>query len=110
MLAALLPSLCPRCPRGYGGSTGSPSEAGIKEDALAAERWLRKRLTDDGQGQGPVVYFGESLGTSAAIYLATQIRPAGLVLQSGFSSCVDVAASIYGRILPVRLLMKVNGS
>lgn len=59
--------------RGYGGSQGSPTEDGIKRDALASERWLRERLARD-RSASRVVYFGESLGCSVAVWLATQVR------------------------------------
>jgi fermentation-respiration switch protein FrsA (DUF1100 family) len=86
--------------RGYGGSTGSPSEAGLIEDAhtlyeFAVARYPHERL----------VLWGESLGAAVAIALAAK-RPVGkIVLEAPFTSAVDLAASIYP-FVPVRYLMK----
>jgi fermentation-respiration switch protein FrsA (DUF1100 family) len=65
--------------RGYGTSTGRPSEAGLYADALAAWDCLTARL---GVPSGRVVAMGRSLGTAAAIELA-RLRPvAGVVLEA----------------------------
>jgi hypothetical protein len=85
--------------RGYGGSEGSPSEDGLRADAEAACAWLEER------GAGRLVYLGESLGSAVAVRLAEARPPAALILQSGFSSMVDVARRIYP-FLPVGWLMK----
>src|SRR5262245_47435141 len=75
--------------RGYGGSGGSPSEEGLYRDAEAAEAWL------SGRGIGPLIYVGESLGSGVAVELALRRPPAALVLQSAFTSAVDVAKAAY---------------
>ena len=85
--------------RGYAENDGSPTEQGLYLDAEATQRWLDER------GAPPSVYFGESLGSGVAVELAKRVRPAGLIVQSGFSSCVDVAGSAYP-VFPVSLLMK----
>ncbi|MGQ0614304.1 MAG: alpha/beta hydrolase [Planctomycetaceae bacterium] len=85
--------------RGYGGSGGSPTEAGLLRDAEAAARWLAEREL------GPVVYLGESIGCSVAITLAAQRPPAGLLLHGGALSLAEVAQRAYP-FLPVGLLMK----
>ncbi len=84
--------------RGFGGSEGSPTEEGIYRDAEAAVSWLAS------QGAGPLVYVGESLGTGVAVELAVRRPPAGLILQSAFTSAVDVGRHHYP-FLPVGLLM-----
>jgi uncharacterized protein len=86
--------------RGYGGSTGSPSEAGLMRDGEAAYREARARGCEGDR----IVLMGESLGTGVAIPLAATREAAALVLDSPFSSAVDVAAVHY-RLLPVRWLM-----
>lgn len=88
--------------RGYGDSTGTPSEAGTYADALAAWRELVER-----QGFAParIVLYGESLGGGVATELATRVRPAGLLLHAAFSSLPDAAAHHYPW-LPVRLLLR----
>jgi fermentation-respiration switch protein FrsA (DUF1100 family) len=85
--------------RGYGGSGGSPSEEGLYLDGEAAVAWLRAR------GAPGVVYVGESLGCGVAVEMAVRHPPAALIVQSGFSSAVDVARRVYP-FLPVGLLMK----
>lgn len=89
--------------RGYGQSSGSPSESGTYLDAQAAWRYLTEK-----KGIPPVtiVLFGESLGGAIAAWLATREKPALLVLlASVFTSIPDMAAKIYP-FLPVRLLSR----
>lgn len=85
--------------RGYGGSTGTPSEQGLYADGEACRAWL---AAHDG---GPLVLMGSSLGSGVAVELARREPPAALVLQSPFDSMTSVAASAYP-ILPVRWLLK----
>ena len=86
--------------RGYGGSTGSPSEAGILADGGAAYDFAAARYAAD-----KLVLWGESLGTGVAVALASE-RPVGrVILESPFSAAVDVAAAAYP-FVPVRWLMK----
>jgi len=66
--------------RGYGASTGRPSERGLYRDVDAALEWA-SRLVRPGL---PVLYWGRSLGTTMAAYAATKRRPGGLVLEAGF--------------------------
>ncbi|MFL5258696.1 MAG: alpha/beta hydrolase [Hyphomicrobiales bacterium] len=87
--------------RGYGGSTGSPTEAGLVLDALAAYDWLAER----GVAASEIVVVGESLGTGVSVQLATQRKIGALVLEAPFASAADIAAKLYPW-LPVRLLMK----
>ena len=86
--------------RGYGGSTGSPSETGLMADAEAAYAFAAARAPAQ-----RIVAFGESLGTGVAVALAATHRIGGLILQGAFTSAVDVGARAYW-FLPVRLLMK----
>lgn len=85
--------------RGYGGSEGTPSEEGFYRDAEACLAWVRANAP------GPTVYLGSSIGSGVACELAQRAPPAGLILQSGFSSLVDVARSAYP-ILPVGWLLR----
>ena len=86
--------------RGYGGSTGSPTQAGLMRDGEAAYREARAR----GYAGSRIVLMGESLGTAVATTLAATREAAALVLDSPFSSAIDVAAAHYG-MFPVRWLM-----
>jgi fermentation-respiration switch protein FrsA (DUF1100 family) len=85
--------------RGYGGSTGTPSEAGLIADARAAYAYAAARYP------GRIAVFGESLGTGVAITLASEQPVTHVILDSAYSSTVDVAADVYW-YFPVRLLMK----
>ena len=88
------------CYRGYGGSSGSPSEAGIIRDAEAAYDFAAARY-----GQDRIVLWGESLGTGVAVALASEKPVARVVLESPYTSIADVAASIYW-FMPVRWMIK----
>ena len=66
--------------RGYGASTGRPSEAGLYRAVDAALDWTSRLVNR----RRPVVYWGRSLGTTMAAYAATRRRPDGLVLENGF--------------------------
>lgn len=74
--------------RGYGGSTGSPSERGIYRDGEAALRYLRSREDVD---PGRIIVWGRSIGSCVAVRLAAvpagqDAPPAGLILESPFTS------------------------
>jgi fermentation-respiration switch protein FrsA (DUF1100 family) len=88
------------CYRGYGGSSGRPSEGGLIRDARAAYEFARARVPAN-----RIVLFGESLGTGVAIALAAEQPPAGLILDAPFTSAADVGANAY-RFAPVRWLLK----
>jgi fermentation-respiration switch protein FrsA (DUF1100 family) len=86
--------------RGYGGSTGKPSEEGLIRDAraaydFAAARYPAKRL----------VVWGESLGTAVTVALAAEREVGGVILDAPFTSAADVGAAAYP-FAPVRWLMK----
>ena len=86
--------------RGYGGSNGSPSEAGLMADGEAAYAFAAARYT-----VRQLVLWGESLGTGVAVPLAAE-KPVGrVILEAPFTSAAAVAALRYW-YLPVRLLMK----
>lgn len=84
--------------RGYGGSSGSPSEGGLIEDARAAYAYATERYPR-------IALWGESLGTGVAIALAAEKPVERLILDAPYTAAVDVAAAVYW-FLPVRLLMK----
>ncbi len=76
--------------RGYGASSGRPTVEGTRRDARAAHDALLARASG-----GRVLYLGESLGAAVALALAVERPPAGLVLQSAFTSVRDMAALHY---------------
>jgi fermentation-respiration switch protein FrsA (DUF1100 family) len=67
--------------RGYGLSTGRPSEQGLYRDVEAAVAFVDGRLRRDTL---PLVYWGRSLGASMAAYAASVRAPDGVVLEAGF--------------------------
>jgi fermentation-respiration switch protein FrsA (DUF1100 family) len=89
--------------RGYGKSTGRPSEQKSYEDAQAAYRWLREK----GFPPDAVVAYGESLGGGVAAELALREKLGGLVLQSTFTSIPDLGAELFP-YLPVHLLATIK--
>lgn len=90
--------------RGYGKSSGSPSEQGTYRDAEAAWRYLTVTRKIEPRR---VALLGESLGGAVAAQLASGQPPAALVLASAFTSAPDVGAEAYP-LLPVRLLSRFN--
>jgi uncharacterized protein len=66
--------------RGYGKSTGYPSERGLYRDVDA----VVKHFLEGPQRGVPVVYWGRSLGAAMAAYAATVRAPDGLILESAF--------------------------
>jgi fermentation-respiration switch protein FrsA (DUF1100 family) len=88
--------------RGFGGNAGSPSRAGLIEDARAARAWLAARA---GVDAARVVYFGESLGAAVAAELAAETPPALLILRSPFASLAAIGRHHYP-LLPVGWLLR----
>jgi pimeloyl-ACP methyl ester carboxylesterase len=86
--------------RGYGGSTGRPSETGLIEDARATYDFAAKHYSSE-----KIRLWGESLGTGVAIALAAERPVARIVLEAPFLSALDIAAGAYP-FVPVRFLMK----
>jgi fermentation-respiration switch protein FrsA (DUF1100 family) len=85
--------------RGYGGSSGHPTETGLLADAdaaydFAAARYARERIAA----------WGFSLGTGPAVALASTHQFGKLILEAPYTSAADVAAAVYP-FVPVRLLM-----
>ena len=82
--------------RGYGVSSGNPTETGLYRDvdAILSHVWAQIRPSKR------VVYWGRSLGVSMAAYAATRNPPAGLILESGFPD----ARSLFRAPSPMALL------
>lgn len=75
--------------RGFGKSSGSPSEEGTYRDAEAAWNHLRTSL---GYAPEEIVIWGKSLGGGPASYLASRHPNCrALILESTFTSIPDVA-------------------
>jgi len=88
--------------RGYGKSTGEPTEQGIYIDARTALHYALESLHIP---VSHVILFGESLGTGVAVQMATEYDVGGIVLQSPYTSVEERAAEIYN-FVPVKYLIK----
>jgi uncharacterized protein len=86
--------------RGFGGSTGRPSEHGLIADARAAYGEAVRRY-----GPDRLILWGESLGTGVAVALAAERKVKALVLEAPFTSTLDLASRAYP-MFPVSWLMK----
>ncbi|HEV3440771.1 MAG TPA: alpha/beta hydrolase [Gemmata sp.] len=87
--------------RGYGKSSGSPTEVGIIDDARAARLWLAKRV---GIPEIDIVLVGHSLGGGVVVDLAARDGARGLVLENTFTSLPDAAVTH----VPLRPLMQMQ--
>jgi fermentation-respiration switch protein FrsA (DUF1100 family) len=90
--------------RGYGRSDGKVSEQGTYRDGEAAWRYLTE---ERGIAATDIVLFGRSLGAGIAAYVASRHRPGALMMESGFVSVPDVAATLYPW-LPARRLARIR--
>ena len=87
--------------RGYGESEGSPTVEGVCSDLEGAWKYLEKSR---GVLSGEIVLFGRSLGGAVAAWGAEKFAPAGLILESTFTSLAD-AGKHHLFFLPVRLIV-----
>lgn len=93
--------------RGYGRSEGSVSdlsEVATYRDAEGALAYLRGRQD---LAHTKFVYFGRSLGTAVAIELARRHPPAGMILETPFTSIKDMAHAILP-FLPIGGLLRTK--
>jgi len=92
--------------RGYGKSNGIPSETGLYQDAEAAYGWAKDKYPEL-----PLVYYGRSLGTGVATYLASKHPPHKLVMETPFDELKNIVP-IYFRfmldIIPLRHTFRNN--
>jgi fermentation-respiration switch protein FrsA (DUF1100 family) len=77
--------------RGYGQSEGKASEEGTYADMRGALNWLKEQ----GWSARQMIYFGRSLGAGIALQLALEDPPAGLVLESPFTSIEAIGKHHY---------------
>ncbi len=90
--------------RGYGKSSGKPSEIGFYQDARAAINFLKKQ----GIAESNMIFYGESIGSAVAIKMATEYSPRFIVLEAPFTSIKDIANEGIFRFFPVSLLLQDN--
>jgi fermentation-respiration switch protein FrsA (DUF1100 family) len=86
--------------RGYSGNAGVPSEQGLYADARAALDWLEASGVDSES----IVLYGISLGSGVATKMAAERDVGAVVLESPYTSTVDVAAWRFP-VVPVTWLM-----
>lgn len=84
--------------RGYGGSSGRPTESALFTDALAVFDEISPRHSE-------ISVIGRSLGSGVAVFLASVRDVERLVLVSPFDSAVNVAKKFYP-VFPVSLLLR----
>lgn len=84
--------------RGYENNPGKPSEENLYLDARATIEWLQKK-------NYAYVLYGESLGTGISVKMAGEYSPLAVILESPYSSILEVAKRTY-RVFPLRFLMK----
>ncbi|MFZ7111587.1 MAG: alpha/beta hydrolase [Desulfatiglandales bacterium] len=78
--------------RGYGKSSGRPSEGGLYRDGVAAYDYLRGQ---EGIGAGDIVLFGRSLGAAVSLEIALRKRVRGVIIESGFTSIKGMARTMF---------------
>lgn len=83
--------------RGYGQSSGRPTEEGTYRDARAARSALLRQPDVD---RALLLYLGESLGAAVALALALEAPPRGVIVQSAFTSVRAMARLHYPFIPP----------
>ncbi len=86
--------------RGYGKSVGPLSEDALHADARRALQHLQKDFADD-----RIVIYGRSIGSGIALPLAADLPLKALVLETPYTSLVDVA-KVHYRIIPADLLLR----
>ena len=87
--------------RGFSGNKGNPTEKGLYKDARAAKYWLNLNNISDQN----IIIYGESLGTAVAIDLAKDHKFAGIILESPFTSMLELSRKYYPWA-PSKLLLK----
>jgi fermentation-respiration switch protein FrsA (DUF1100 family) len=90
--------------RGYGQSTGKTSEQGTYLDAQAAWDYLVNIREVPAQS---IIVFGRSLGGAIGAWLGAHNDPAAVIIESSFSSGLDMARRIYP-FMPTRLITRLQ--
>ena len=87
--------------RGFSGNDGKPTEDGLYKDARSAIEWLVEKGVD----KKDIILYGESLGTGIAIEISQNELFAGLILESPYTSIVEMG-KISFPYLPIKLILK----
>ena len=89
---------------GYGLSTGSPSEERCYEDIRSAWDYLTEVRGIDPR---EIVLHGRSLGGGPTSQLAVEVKPAGVILESTFTSVPDMAKKMFP-FIPTEFLVTID--
>jgi hypothetical protein len=77
--------------RGYGLSEGTASETGLYQDVTGAMQFLNRR----GWPANRIIIFGRSLGAAVGLEAALRSPPAGLIMESAFTSITAMGRTHY---------------
>lgn len=88
--------------RGYAGTGGVPTEAGVERDGRGAYDYLVGALHVPASR---IVIFGWSLGSAVAVDVASRVPEAAVILEGAPASLVDIGQLRYP-YMPIRLLMR----
>jgi len=88
--------------RGYAGTGGIPTEAGVERDGRTAYDYLVQTLHVP---PSRIAIFGWSLGSAVAVDVASHVPAAAVILEGAPSSLVDIGQIRYP-FIPVRWLMR----
>jgi fermentation-respiration switch protein FrsA (DUF1100 family) len=97
--------------RGYGRSTGTPTEAGIQDDALKIAEYVK---TCEHIDKDRVYLIGRSLGGAVAIHLIAQKTYSdlfkGVIIENTFSSIGEMAEKLFPflKYVPKQYILKMN--
>jgi uncharacterized protein len=86
--------------RGYGKSTGKPSEKALYDDASLIWQWAKDRFKYDRW-----VIYGRSLGSAVATHLAKEVQPDILGLETPFATLRQTRLA---RVIPLKLKYKFS--
>ena len=88
--------------RGYGKSTGKPSETALYDDAEFIWNWAKTKFN-----RKKHIIYGRSLGAAVASYLAASVNPDMLILETPFDNIND---AIPAYIIPYKLKYTFSNS
>ncbi|AYV83536.1 MAG: alpha/beta hydrolase family protein [Hyperionvirus sp.] len=97
--------------RGYGKSTGSPSETGIYNDTLTMWNHLNRSYNPK-----DIILYGESLGCSCVAWLGAHLSytknkmPRAIIMQSGFYNLKNLVRDIFHPLLSYFVTTSFNNS
>ena len=87
--------------RGFSGNPGAPSEQGLYKDGRAAIAYAKAQ----GIEENALILYGESLGSGVAVQMATEMKPAAIILEAPYTSVRGRAEELYP-YLPVKYMIK----